>query len=95
MVARKIQNAKQSPRLPRFLYNNLTIFTDKILTRLIRAYRKSYGSMFLCIPHDFLLTNLYAYGLSVDRITFLYSYLKRGKQVVKTNDAERKKLLYR
>ena len=43
---------------------------------------------FDCIPHDLLVTNRRPYGLSVDTITFIYSYMKRSKQGVKTNDTE-------
>ena len=43
---------------------------------------------FNCIPHDLLITKLHAYGLSMDAITFIYSYMKRRKQGVKINDTE-------
>ena len=41
---------------------------------------------FGCIPHDLLVAKCHAYGLSMDTITFIYSYMKRGKQGVKIND---------
>ena len=41
-----------------------------------------------CIPHDLLVANLHAYGLSMDAITIIYSYMKRRKQGVKINDTE-------
>ena len=44
--------------------------------------------MFDCIPHDLLVAKLHTYGLSMDAITFIYSYMKRRKQGVKTNDSE-------
>ena len=41
-----------------------------------------------CLPHDLLVANLHAYGLSMDAITIIYSYMKRRKQGVKINDTE-------
>ena len=41
---------------------------------------------FDCIPRDLLFANLHVYGLSEDVLLFVYSYLKRRKQGVKTND---------
>ena len=95
----------------RFLHDSLSNFTDKILSKFVSAYRKSYSSnhvllklieewkksvdykntyvlmdlSFYCIFHDLLLAKLRAYGLSVDAITFIYSYMKRIKQGVKIN----------
>ena len=43
---------------------------------------------FDCIPHDLLVAKLHAYGLSMDAITFIYSYMKRRKQGVKINVTE-------
>ena len=43
---------------------------------------------FDCIPHDLLLAKLHTYGLSMDAIAFIYSYMKRRKQGVKINDTE-------
>ena len=43
---------------------------------------------FDCLPHDLLVVNLYAYGLSMDTITFMYSYMKRTKQGKKINGTE-------
>ena len=42
----------------------------------------------LVISHDLLVAKRYAYGLSMDAITFIYSYMKRRKQGVKINDTE-------
>ena len=96
----------------RFLYDNLSNFTDKILPKFVSAYRKSYRSNHVllklieertksiddkniigavlmdlskaldCIPHDLLVAKLHAYGLSMDEITFIYSYMKSRKQGV-------------
>ena len=41
-----------------------------------------------CIYHDLLVAKLHAHGLSIDAITFIYSYMKRRKQRVKINDIE-------
>ena len=38
------------------------------------------------ILHDLLVAKLHAYGLSEDAVTFVYSYLKRKKQVENIND---------
>ena len=43
---------------------------------------------FNCIPHNLLIAKLHAYGLSMDAVTFIYSYMKRRKQGVKVNDTE-------
>ena len=43
---------------------------------------------FDCIPHDLLVAKLHVYGLSMDAITFVYSYMKRRKQGVKIKDTE-------
>ena len=43
---------------------------------------------FDCTLHDLLVANVHAYGLSMDAITFIYSYMKRRKQGVKINDTE-------
>ena len=102
----------------RFLHDSLSKFTDKILSKFVSAYRKSYSSnhvllklieewkksldhkniigaalmelskAFDCISHDLLIAKLQAYGLSMDAITFIYSYMKRRKQGVKINDTE-------
>ena len=43
---------------------------------------------FNCIPHDLLVAKPHAYGLSMDAVTFIYSYMKIRKQGVKINDTE-------
>ena len=43
---------------------------------------------FDCIPRDLLFVNLHVYGLSEDALLFVYSYLKRRKQGIKTNDSK-------
>ena len=82
-------------------------FTDKILSKFVSAYRKSYSSnhallklievwkkslddkniiravlmdlskAFDCIPYDLLAAKRHAYGLSMDSITFIYTYMKQ------------------
>ena len=37
------------------------------------------SKVFDCIPHDLLVARLHAYGLSMDAITFIYSYMKTKK----------------
>ena len=41
-----------------------------------------------CTLHDLLVANVHAYGLSMDTITFIYSYMKKRKQGVKIKDTE-------
>ena len=41
---------------------------------------------FDCIPHELLIATLYAYGLSEETTTFLYSYLKWREQRVRIDD---------
>ena len=41
---------------------------------------------FDCIPCDFFIAKLHAYGLGFDTVTFLISYLKDWKQNVITNN---------
>ena len=43
---------------------------------------------FDCIPRDLLVAKRHAYGLSIDGITFIYSYMKRRKKGVKIYDTE-------
>ena len=38
------------------------------------------------IPHDLLIAKMSAYGLSMYTLVFVYSYIKRRKQNIKTND---------
>ena len=45
-----------------------------VLIDLLRAFDP--------IPHDLLIVKMYADGLTIDAVTFLYSYLKRRKQNV-------------
>ena len=102
----------------RFLHDSLSNFTDKVLSKFVSTYRKSYSSnhvllklikdwkkslddkniigavlvdlskAFDCIPHDLHVAKLHAYGLSMDAINFIFSYMKRRKQGVKINDTE-------
>ena len=55
---------------------------------IIGAVLMDLSQAFECISHDLLVTKLHAYGLSMDAITFIYSYMKRTKQGVKINDTE-------
>ena len=95
----------------------LSNFKDKILSKFVSTYRKSYcsnhvllklieewksldekniiGAVLMglskasdCIPDDLLVVKLHAYRLSMDAITFIYSYMKRRKPGVKKNDTE-------
>ena len=46
------------------------------------------SKVFDCIPRDLLVAKLHPYGLSMDAITFIYSYMKKRKQGVKIKDTE-------
>ena len=73
--------------------------SSHVLIRLIESWKKSLDEKkFVCavlmdlskafgsIPHDLLIAKMYAYGFSIDAVTFFYSYLKRRKQNVRIND---------
>ena len=75
--------------------------SNHVLLKLIEEWKKSLddksiigavlmylSKAFDCTPHDLLVANVHAYGLSMDAITFIYSYMKRRKQGVKINDTE-------
>ena len=55
---------------------------------IIGAVLMDLSKAFDCIPHDLLMAKLYTFGLYMDAITFIYSYMKRRKQGVKINDTE-------
>ena len=70
-----------------------------VLIRLIESWKKSLDeNKFVCvvlmdlskafdsIHHDLLIAKMYAYGFSIDAVTFFYSYLKRRKQNVRINN---------
>ena len=41
---------------------------------------------FDCIPHDLLITKLYAYELNSDALKYIYTYLKNRKQCARVNN---------
>ena len=49
----------------------------------------NFSKAFDCIPHDLLVAKIYAYGLTINAIAFIYSYLKRRKQGVKITSLSR------
>ena len=64
--------------------------SNRVLLKLIEEWKKSLddknivgtvlmdlSKAFDCISHDLLAAKLYDYGLSIDAITFIYSYMKR------------------
>ena len=72
---------------------------NHVLTSLIENWKKNLDNIkivgavlmdlskaFDCIPHDLLISKMEAYGFSEDFFTFLYSYLKRRKQLVNINN---------
>ena len=75
--------------------------SNHVLLKLIKDWKKSLddkniigavlvdlSKAFDCIPHDLHVAKLPAYGLSMDAINFIFSYMKRRKQGVKINDTE-------
>ena len=73
--------------------------SSPVLTRLIENWKQPLDENFVvgtvlidlskafdCITHDLLRAKLYAYGFREKSAVFLYSYLKRRKQNVKTDD---------
>ena len=54
----------------------------KFVGAVLKELSKTFGS----IPHDLLIAKVYAYGFSINAVTFSYSYLKRPKQNVKINN---------
>ena len=75
--------------------------SNRVLLKLIEEWKKSLddkniigavlmalSKVFDCIPHDLLVAKLHPYGLSMDAITFIYSYMKKRKQGVKIKDTE-------
>ena len=78
-----------------------TYSSSHVLITLIENWKKhldnkkKVGTVFMdlskafdCIPHEFLIAKLHAYGFNKKVLTFLYSYLKRRKESVKINDTE-------
>ena len=75
--------------------------SNHVLLKLIGEWKKSLddksiigavlmylSKAFDCTLHDLLVANVHAYGLSMDAITFIYSYMKKRKQGVKIKDTE-------
>ena len=71
--------------------------SSHVLIRLIESWsldeKKFVGAVLMdlskafdSIPHDLLIAKMYAYGFSIDAVTFFYSYLKRRKQNVRINN---------
>ena len=56
--------------------------------KLVGTVLMDLSKAFDCIPHDLLIAKLHAYGLTIEALIFLYSYVKRRQQGVKINDAE-------
>ena len=55
-------------------------FVGAVLTDLSKAFD--------CLPHDFLIAKLLAYGLSSDSLCYIYSCLKDRKQCVKIHNKQ-------
>ena len=59
--------------------NGRNLWMTKILL-VIGAVLMDLFKAFDCIPPNLLVTKLHAYDLSIDAITFIYSYIKRRKK---------------
>ena len=73
--------------------------SQNVLLRLIEGWKRNLdqsklvGIIFMdlskafdCIPHDLLIAKLEAYGLSLNALAYIYSYLKGRKQSVRINN---------
>ena len=73
--------------------------SSHVLIRLREHWKKVLGENFVpgavlmglskvfdCIPHDLLIVKLHAYGFGEKAVTFIYSYLKKPKQIVKIDN---------
>ena len=73
--------------------------TQKVLIRLLEEWREKLGKNFVvgavlmdlskafdCIPHDFIIAKLAAYGIERKTLRLIYSYLKDRKQCLKINN---------
>ena len=76
-----------------------TYSSNHVLLRLLESWKKhldnkkfvgavlmDLSKAFDCVPHDFLIAKMAAYGFDINTLVFLYSYLKRRKQNVKINN---------
>ena len=64
-------------------------------SRTIVAVLMDLSKVCHCIPHDLLITHLHAYGVSMNVLKLLFSYLTNTKQRVKINESfsERVKII--
>ena len=75
--------------------------TQHVLVKMIEEWRENLDKNFSaaavltdlskafdCIPHDLLISKLWAYGLSSDSLCYIYSYLKDRKQCVQINNKQ-------
>ena len=80
----------------------MNLLIEKVSIRLVEDWKKSLDNKYIvetiladlskvfdCIPYDLLIAEKSAYGFSMDTLVFIYLYLKRRKQNVKTNNIER------
>ena len=54
--------------------------------KFVRAVLVDFSKVFDCVPHNFLIAKMHAYGFSIDSLKIFFSYLKGRKQNVKINN---------
>ena len=54
--------------------------------KFVRAVLVDFSKVFDCVPHNFLIAKMHAYGFSIDSLKIFFSYLKGRKQYVKINN---------
>ena len=66
------------------LYENWMLYLDKgfVTGALLMDLSKTFD----CIPHDLLVAKLHAYGISLNVVIFIYSYLKHRKKNLKIHN---------